>query len=165
MTTHLDVALYRAAHGRTCDKGDRSNISVIAWHPALYPLLVEQVTPEAVAEIAHNCPSGAIAYERLDSAPQENAPKVNLVRIRENGPLAFQGDLRIAGQTTAYRATLCRCGASKNKPLRDGSHVGAGFAASGEAPTQESAALAQRDGAVVVKPARNARCRSGATSK
>ena len=52
------VALYRAAHGRTGDKGDRSNISVIAWHPALYPLLVEQVTPERVtAAFRHRAPT------------------------------------------------------------------------------------------------------------
>ncbi|MBT2325487.1 hypothetical protein J7E62_24445 [Variovorax paradoxus] len=49
MTQTCTVALFRAAHGRTGDKGNRSNISVIAWHPALYPLLVEQLTPEAVA--------------------------------------------------------------------------------------------------------------------
>ncbi|MDB5928930.1 MAG: hypothetical protein JWR60_637 [Polaromonas sp.] len=50
--------LYRAAHGRTGDKGDRSNISVIAWHPALFALLVEQVTPEAVAaQFRHRAPS------------------------------------------------------------------------------------------------------------
>ena len=45
----LTVPLLCAAHGRTGDKGDRSNISVIAWHPALYPLIVEQVTEAAVA--------------------------------------------------------------------------------------------------------------------
>jgi hypothetical protein len=57
MTAHIEVALYRVAHGRTGDKGDRSNISVIAWHPALYPLLVEQVTPEAVAaQFRHRTP-------------------------------------------------------------------------------------------------------------
>ena len=57
MTT-MTVPLYRAAHGRTGDKGDRSNISVIAWHPALWPLLVEQVTPEAVAaQFRHRAPS------------------------------------------------------------------------------------------------------------
>lgn len=56
MTT-FTVPLYRAAHGRTGDKGDRSNISVIAWHPALWPLLVEQVTPEAVAaQFRHRAP-------------------------------------------------------------------------------------------------------------
>ena len=54
----VTVPLYRAAHGRTGDKGDRSNISVIAWHPALWPLLVEQVTPEAVAaQFRHRAPS------------------------------------------------------------------------------------------------------------
>ena len=52
------VSLFRAAHGRTGDKGDRSNISVIAWHPELYPLLVEQITPEAVAaQFRHRAPS------------------------------------------------------------------------------------------------------------
>ena len=32
----VTVPLRHAAHGRTGDKGDRSNISVIAWHPDLY---------------------------------------------------------------------------------------------------------------------------------
>lgn len=43
------VELRFAAHGRTGDKGNRSNISVIAWDPALYPLLMEQLTEDAVA--------------------------------------------------------------------------------------------------------------------
>lgn len=54
----LTVPLHHAAHGRTGDKGDRSNISVIAWHPALWPLLVEQVTEAAVAaQFAHRRPT------------------------------------------------------------------------------------------------------------
>ncbi|MBU1358613.1 MAG: hypothetical protein KKC85_02070 [Gammaproteobacteria bacterium] len=54
----LHVPLYRLAHGRTGDKGDRSNISVIAWHPALWPLLVEQVTPDVAAlQFQHRAPS------------------------------------------------------------------------------------------------------------
>lgn len=47
----ITVPLRWAAHGRTGDKGDRSNISVIAWHPALYPLLLEQVTEQALARL------------------------------------------------------------------------------------------------------------------
>lgn len=59
----MKVALHRAAHGRTGDKGDRSNISVIAWHPALWELLVEQVTVEAVArQFAHRRPSAVVRY-------------------------------------------------------------------------------------------------------
>lgn len=57
------VPLYRAAHGRTGDKGDRSNISVIAWHPLLWPLLVEQVTEQAVArQFAHRRPTRVMRH-------------------------------------------------------------------------------------------------------
>ena len=59
----LQVPLYRAAHGRTGDKGNRSNISVIAWHPALWPLIVAQVTEEAVArQFAHRRPTRVQRY-------------------------------------------------------------------------------------------------------
>jgi len=59
----LTVALHRAAHGRTGDKGDRSNVSVIAWHPALWPLLVDQVTEAAVArQFVHRRPSAVRRY-------------------------------------------------------------------------------------------------------
>ena len=52
------VPLRCAAHGRTGDKGNRSNISVIAWQPELYPLLVQQVTEEAVArQFRHRWPA------------------------------------------------------------------------------------------------------------
>jgi len=58
MNDTLTVPLYRAAHARTGDKGNRSNISVIAWHPALWELLVAQVTEAAVArQFAHRRPS------------------------------------------------------------------------------------------------------------
>ena len=56
-------ALYRYAHARTGDKGNRSNISVIAWDPALYPLIVEQITEAVVArQFSHRKPSGVARY-------------------------------------------------------------------------------------------------------
>jgi hypothetical protein len=59
----LTVPLWRAAHGRAGDKGDRSNISVIAWHPALWELLVAQVTEAAVArQFAHRRPSRVVRH-------------------------------------------------------------------------------------------------------
>src|SRR5262245_53790411 len=106
-----------------------------AWiHP-------DAATPEEVAEIAHGCPSGAIMYVRHDGGPAEAPPVVNLVRIRENGPLAFTGELMIEGHGAALRATLCRCGQSANKPYCDGAHARAGFAATGEPETSESQPL------------------------
>lgn len=44
----ITLPLYRLAHGRTGDKGNRSNISVIAYHPTLWPLIHSQVTADAV---------------------------------------------------------------------------------------------------------------------
>ena len=56
--TARTVPLHRLAHGRTGDKGNRSNISVIAWHADLWPLLVEQVTEARVAaQFAHRRPA------------------------------------------------------------------------------------------------------------
>lgn len=57
------VPLWRAAHGRTGDKGNRSNISVIAWHPELFRLLIEQVTEERVAgQFSHRQPARVRRY-------------------------------------------------------------------------------------------------------
>ena len=45
-----EIALFQAAHGRTGDKGNRSNISVIAYDDRLWETLVQQVTEERVAQ-------------------------------------------------------------------------------------------------------------------
>jgi CDGSH-type Zn-finger protein/uncharacterized Fe-S cluster protein YjdI len=116
----------------------------------------DSATPEEIAALARACPSGAIGYERLDGGPQETPPLVNVMRVRENGPLAFHAELEILGSGPALRATLCRCGASKNKPFCDASHVAAGFQATGEPVTQEPKALAARNGPVKVTPQPNA---------
>lgn len=50
-TTLTTVSLHQIAHGRTGDKGNCSNISVIAYRPEFFPLLVEQVTVERVAAL------------------------------------------------------------------------------------------------------------------
>ena len=62
--TDLTVPLWQLAHGRTGDKGNRSNISVIAWDPALYPLLLEQVTADCVARrFSHRRPTRVQRFE------------------------------------------------------------------------------------------------------
>lgn len=116
----------------------------------------ERASVAEIAELARQCPSGAIRYEMLGSnAREEEPPKVNVVRVRENGPLAFNGELAIKGEDPEYRATLCRCGASANKPFCDGSHVKWGFVASGEPPIKDSPALAKRNGTLHVTPTLN----------
>lgn len=114
----------------------------------------DAVAVEEVVKVAERCPSGAIRYERLDGGPAEAAPVVNLVRIRENGPLAFNAELRVGGAPT-LRATLCRCGASQNKPYCDGQHAVIGFVATGEPPSGDSPSLAVRNGPLEVTPTRD----------
>jgi CDGSH-type Zn-finger protein/uncharacterized Fe-S cluster protein YjdI len=71
------------------------------------------------------CPSGALHYERKDGLT-EPAPSVNVITVRHNGPLEIHGDLSIQGTTVDLqhetRASLCRCGASENKPFCDNTH-------------------------------------------
>ncbi|AMD47529.1 hypothetical protein BTL50_11160 [Bordetella holmesii] len=63
MTNGRRVHLFEVAHGRTGDKGNRSNISVIAYDPALYDSLVDQVTEEAVRRVfAHRRPGAIRRY-------------------------------------------------------------------------------------------------------
>lgn len=60
----ISLPLHRIAHGRTGDKGNTSNISVIAYQPEFYPILLEQVTIERVAELfCHRQPSAIHRYE------------------------------------------------------------------------------------------------------
>jgi CDGSH-type Zn-finger protein/uncharacterized Fe-S cluster protein YjdI len=107
---------------------------------------------ERLAEIAHVCPSGAIRYRRKDGQPEEAAPLVNLVSVREGGPYAVRADIRLSGEPLHYRATLCRCGASQRKPFCDGSHHAAGFAATGEPPSGRTDMLPVRDGPLAIDP-------------
>jgi CDGSH-type Zn-finger protein/uncharacterized Fe-S cluster protein YjdI len=110
---------------------------------------------EALLQVALNCPSGAIHISRHDGGADEADPRVNTITVRENGPLAINAEIVLAGAPIGTRATLCRCGESKNKPYCDGSHVAAQFTATGEPPTAASAALANRDGALTITPYAN----------
>ncbi len=44
------ISLLRIAHGRSGDKGDTSNIGIIALRPEYFPLLVQHVTAARVKE-------------------------------------------------------------------------------------------------------------------
>jgi hypothetical protein len=58
------MKLREIAHSRTGDKGNISNISVIAYDPRHYPLLLAQVTPERVkAHFAGVVEGEVVRYE------------------------------------------------------------------------------------------------------
>ncbi|WP_084238351.1 ferritin-like domain-containing protein [Sphingomonas asaccharolytica] len=106
---------------------------------------------ELLCGTIRQCPSGALSYQRKDGH-DEAPPPVNLLSLRENGPYAVRASLSIDGEQAGFRATLCRCGASANKPFCDNSHLRIGFAATGEPASEDTPALAVRDGPLSVMP-------------
>ncbi len=84
-----------------------------------------------IVETIRKCPSGALSYaiDSVEAAPPERAP---MVTVTDNGPYAVTGGIELPGVKFGEGAstehyTLCRCGASKNKPFCDGSHWDIGF--------------------------------------
>lgn len=112
----------------------------------------DNASAEEIAALAHSCPSGAITYQRHDGATDEQPPAVNTIRLWENGPYEVRADIKLEGESADFRATLCRCGASKKKPYCDGSHHDTEFVATGEPQTQASEALKERNGPLAITP-------------
>lgn len=97
--------------------------------------------PEVRADFlrqVNNCPGGRlVAVKRATGQAVEHALPVSIGLIEDpvekvSGPLWLRGGIPVvAADGFAYevrnRVTLCRCGASNNKPFCDGSHVSAKF--------------------------------------
>ena len=142
----------RCIHSRFCVTQAPQVFLANVQGPWIHP---DAMPVERLVEVAHACPSGAIRYRRRDGQPQEGTPPVNLAAVREAGPYAFRAELQIDGEPAGFRATLCRCGASKNKPFCDGSHHAVGFSASGEPPSGQTDMLPVRDGVLAIDPQPN----------
>jgi CDGSH-type Zn-finger protein/uncharacterized Fe-S cluster protein YjdI len=136
-------------HARRCVLSQPEVFKANVQGPWIDP---DAASGEVLLQVALNCPSGAIQVSRHDGGADEKNPKVNTILVRENGPLAISAEILLAGGAIGARATLCRCGASKNKPYCDGSHVAAAFTASGEPATATSSPLAKRDGPLSITP-------------
>ena len=142
----------RCIHARFCVTGAPKVFLANVKGPWIHP---EAMPVESVVEIAHLCPSGAIRYTRLDDGAQERPPPVNLASVREGGPYAFRAPLLLDGAQLGYRATLCRCGASRNKPFCDSSHHDIGFSATGEPPTTQADPTPEVAGPLAIDPQPN----------
>ncbi|HEY1900394.1 MAG TPA: ferritin-like domain-containing protein [Steroidobacteraceae bacterium] len=151
-TIELQFETRRCIHARFCVVGAPKVFLANVKGPWIHP---EAMPIESVVEIAHLCPSGAIRYTRLDGGAQEPPPPVNLASVREAGPYALRAPLVIDGEEHGFRATLCRCGASRNKPFCDGSHREAGFNATGEPATTQADPIPEADGPLAIDPQPN----------
>ncbi|MCZ6751793.1 MAG: CDGSH iron-sulfur domain-containing protein [Acidobacteria bacterium] len=72
------------------------------------------------------CPSGALSYS-IGGVEQRDQDREPTITVAKDGPYVVTGRPNFAGVGWAEGAsqehyTLCRCGASKNKPFCDGTH-------------------------------------------
>jgi CDGSH-type Zn-finger protein/ferredoxin len=83
-----------------------------------------------IIDTIRRCPSGALSYsingvEYRDPEEQKNPT----ITVLKNGPYHITGGIELIGENIQFgegaskeHYTLCRCGASENKPFCDGEH-------------------------------------------
>jgi CDGSH-type Zn-finger protein len=83
-------------------------------------------TVEAIIETIKQCPSGALSYT-IEAVEYRDQTRDPMIAVSKDGPYYVTGRVELKDQPRGEGAseehyTLCRCGASKNKPFCDGSH-------------------------------------------
>jgi len=147
--TNVDITynLRRCIHAEHCIHG----LAQVFDKNARPWINADGASVEDVAATIQDCPSGALHYWRKDGGAAEAIPEKNTVNVWRDGPLQFTGDLRLDGSET--RATLCRCGASHNKPYCDNSHLTIEFSAQEAAPIDSQGEIS--GGPLTITPSTN----------
>lgn len=110
------------AHAGYCTD-NLSSVFRMKQEPWIAP---DAASNEEIIAAVQKCPSGALSYsiDNVENQHQVNEPGIF---IAPNGPYVVSGCPDLEDTTWAEGArkqqyTLCRCGASNNKPFCDGSH-------------------------------------------
>lgn len=88
----------------------------------------DEATKEEIIETIRKCPSGALSYS-IDGIEYKDLDKREpMITVSKSGPYLVTGDIELLGEVqiddnaSKEHHTLCRCGASNNKPFCDGTH-------------------------------------------
>ncbi len=81
---------------------------------------------EKIIETIKQCPSGALSYT-VEGVEHRDQDRELTITVTKDGPYSITGGIEFVDQAWGEEAstehyTLCRCGASRNKPFCDGSH-------------------------------------------
>ncbi len=96
------VKLIEIAHGRSGDKGNGSNVGIIARHPNIYPFLKKELTKERVKEYMKNICKGEV--ERYE---MENIGALNFI-LNESLGGGGTVSLKLDAQGKTHASTLLR---------------------------------------------------------
>jgi CDGSH-type Zn-finger protein len=84
---------------------------------------------EEIIDTIRKCPSGALSYSLDDVEYRDQNERKPLVTVSKDGPYLITGGIDLIGDNIQFAEgsskehyTLCRCGASNNKPFCDGMH-------------------------------------------
>jgi CDGSH-type Zn-finger protein len=84
---------------------------------------------EEIINTIRKCPSGALSYSIDGVEYRDQNDRKPLVTISKDGPYLITGGIDLIGDNIQFAEgfskehyTLCRCGASSNKPFCDGMH-------------------------------------------
>lgn len=83
-------------------------------------------TAEEIIAVIEQCPSGALSYT-LDGAGHADPSGPTTIAYPPGGPYVISGevelvDIDLPAGASGDHCTLCRCGASQNKPFCSGKH-------------------------------------------
>jgi CDGSH-type Zn-finger protein len=115
------------AHAGYCSDGLKS-VFLYGKEPWIDP---DGAEVEQIVATIRKCPSGALGYA-IGGVEAEPPGREPMITVTKDGPYAITGGVGLPaakfgdGASTEHY-TLCRCGASKNKPFCDGSHWTVGF--------------------------------------
>ena len=86
----------------------------------------DNATVDEIIDVIGKCPSGALSYS-INKVQTRDFDREPEIQISHNGPYNIIGSITInlpeeLQPPSKEHYSLCRCGASKNKPYCDGSH-------------------------------------------
>ncbi len=125
VTIHYNRLL--CSHAAECGKRQKA-----AFDSSRKPWIVPDNAPkQGVLDVVKACPSGALRFSLPGEQPQHAHPDRKGITVERDGPYRVSGvplaSARLAKGASPDKYVLCRCGASKNKPYCDGSHVDIGW--------------------------------------
>jgi CDGSH-type Zn-finger protein len=113
------------SHASEC-VNNLSSVFKLSSRPWINP---DSARTDEIIDTIRKCPSGALSYSINDIEYRDPNEREPMVTVSKNGPYLITGGIDLIGENIKWgegasreHYTLCRCGASNNKPFCDGTH-------------------------------------------
>jgi len=118
------------SHAAEC-VNNLSSVFKLKSRPWINP---DSARTEEIIDTIRKCPSGALSYSINGIEYRDPNEREPMVTVSKDGPYLITGGIELIGDNIQWadgaskeHYTLCRCGASNNKPFCDGMHKTVNF--------------------------------------